>query len=120
MTVMNAVQCGSHIPTLWTSRVEDYLEYCIFVFPFLVGFAISNFLLDLLILVLPIPKVRVDFEMSRYESRLQASDLVLACKESPEVGCDWSFRFGRNVSNVPNIPLGFPTQPIKLLLLPVA
>lgn len=57
MTVMNAVQCGSHIATLWTSRVEDYLEYCIFVFPFLVGFAISNFLLDLLILVLPIPKI---------------------------------------------------------------
>lgn len=60
MIVMNAVQCGSHISALWTTNVEDYLEYCIYVFPFLNGFAISNFLLDLLILMLPIPKVPVD------------------------------------------------------------
>lgn len=59
MTVMNALQCGSHISTLWGTSVLDYLEYCIYVFPFLTGFAISNFLLDLIILALPIPKVRV-------------------------------------------------------------
>ncbi|CAF9908320.1 MAG: hypothetical protein ALECFALPRED_004379 [Alectoria fallacina] len=57
MTVMNAIQCGSHISTLWTISVSDYLEYCIYVFPFLTGFAISNFLLDVLILALPTPKI---------------------------------------------------------------
>lgn len=57
MTVMNAAQCGSHISKLWTTNVEDYLKYCIYVFPFVTGFAISNFLLDLLVLVLPIPKI---------------------------------------------------------------
>lgn len=59
MTVMNALQCGSHISALWTTNVSDYLEYCIYAFPFVMGFAISNFLLDLLILALPVPKVRV-------------------------------------------------------------
>lgn len=38
----------------------DYLEYCIYAFPFVMGFAISNFLLDLLILALPIPQVWVE------------------------------------------------------------
>ena len=65
MTVMNAVQCGSHISALWTPPVQNYLEYCIYVFPFVTGFAISNFLLDLLILVLPIPKVRTQLNRSQ-------------------------------------------------------
>ena len=59
MTVMNGVQCGSHFSMLWAD-VSQYIEYCIYVFPFVMGFAISNFLLDLLILALPLPKVRTD------------------------------------------------------------
>ena len=58
MMIMNGVQCGSHISALWTIDIENYLIYCVHVFPFLNGFAISNFLLDLLILTLPLPKVR--------------------------------------------------------------
>ena len=60
MTLMNGLACGSHISALWTPPVQNYLKYCIYAFPSLQGFAISNFLLDLLILVLPIPKVRID------------------------------------------------------------
>lgn len=59
MTVMNAVPCGSHISALWNNSISDYLEYCLYVFPSTVGFAISNFLLDLIVLALPIPKVLV-------------------------------------------------------------
>lgn len=60
MTVMNALQCGSHVSALWTTEVSAYLEYCIYAFPFLTGFAISNFLLDLLVLAVPLPKVRIN------------------------------------------------------------
>lgn len=57
MLIMNGAQCGSHISTLWTTSVSDYIEYCIYTFPWLMGFAISNFLLDLMILALPLPKI---------------------------------------------------------------
>lgn len=60
MTVMNGAQCGSHFSMLWAEDVSQYIEYCIYVFPFVMGFAISNFLLDLLILALPLPMVRID------------------------------------------------------------
>ena len=59
MTLMNGLQCGTHISALWSVGAATYQEYCIYVFPFEMGFAISNFLLDFLILVLPIQKVGV-------------------------------------------------------------
>ena len=57
MLIMNGLQCGSNISALWTTDINIYLEYCVYVFPFETGFAISNFLLDLLIILLPVPKV---------------------------------------------------------------
>ena len=57
MTVMNALQWRSHESALWTTNVDMYLGYCIYAFPFVTGFAISNFLLDLLILILPLRQV---------------------------------------------------------------
>jgi hypothetical protein len=56
MTIMNGLQCGTHISALWNS---DFLKYCIYVYPFEEGFAISNFLLDLFIILIPLPKVSV-------------------------------------------------------------
>lgn len=79
MTVMNALQCGSHISTLWGISISNYLEYCIYVFPFITGFAISNFLLDLIILALPIPKVRVESDRAEIDLTYTPSDLVFAC-----------------------------------------
>ena len=75
MTLMNALQCGSHITALWAGTIENYLEYCIYTFPFVMGFAISNFLLDLLILVLPMKKVRLNGRFA--ERRLVAHTLQI-------------------------------------------
>jgi len=47
-------QCGSHISALWDG---SYLEYCTHSFPYLYGLAISDFLLDIWILVLPFPQI---------------------------------------------------------------
>ena len=77
MTVMNALQCGSHIIYLWAGTVEDYLEYCIYVFPFELGFAISNFVLDFLILVFPIIKVRVDLHSAEMDRCSKSAGLLL-------------------------------------------
>ena len=118
MTLMNALACGSHISALWTPPVQNYLKYCIYAFPSLQGFAISNFLLDLLILVLPIPKVRIESDTG--DLRLSGSDLVPACHNSPKTSCDWSVCFSNNVSDTPVVPLAMPHSTSKYLLLPVA
>ena len=70
MTVMNALQCASHIAALWTTDTNVYMRYCIYVYPFVTGLAISNFLLDLIVLVIPLPQVST---MLRY----QGGDLML-------------------------------------------
>ena len=57
MTIMNGLQCGSDISALWSTDTDVYVMKCIYAFPFEEGFAISNFLLDLMVLILPIPKV---------------------------------------------------------------
>ena len=44
-------------------------------------------------------------KLMRDESRLHASDLVLACENPPEIRCDWSVWISHNVSNMSNIPL---------------
>ena len=95
MTIMNALQCGSHISALWGSA-SVYVEYCIYAFPFLRGFAISNFLLDLLIILLPLPQVNF---VLRYRCSLltKNSDLVFAYKSRPQICGDRSVRTGYDV-----------------------
>ncbi|MCJ1382385.1 hypothetical protein MMC17_005498 [Xylographa soralifera] len=56
MIMMNCFQCGINISALWTDPAA-YDEYCGYSFPFNIGFAVSNFLLDFLIILLPIPKI---------------------------------------------------------------
>ncbi len=48
-------QCGTHFSALWDGT---YRQYCTLSFPFLYGLAVSDFLLDVWILALPIPGVR--------------------------------------------------------------
>lgn len=48
-------QCGTHFSALWNGT---YAQYCYLSFPYLYGLAISDFLLDVWILVLPVPLVR--------------------------------------------------------------
>ncbi|KAI1813598.1 hypothetical protein GGS20DRAFT_552832 [Poronia punctata] len=47
-------QCGTHFSALWDG---NYLKYCTISFPFLYGLVISDFLLDIWILLLPIPSI---------------------------------------------------------------
>ncbi|KAI0006530.1 hypothetical protein F4779DRAFT_596223 [Xylariaceae sp. FL0662B] len=47
-------QCGTHFSALWDG---SYLQYCTISFPFLYGLVISDFLLDVWILALPIPSI---------------------------------------------------------------
>lgn len=54
--MLTGLQCGTHFSALWTGK-EDYARYCHISFPYLAGFAISDFLLDLWIICLPIPQI---------------------------------------------------------------
>ena len=56
MILMNSLQCGKKIDALWTGS-DQFLIYCNYVVPYEEAFAITNFLLDLWILLLPLPKV---------------------------------------------------------------
>lgn len=47
-------ECGTHFSALWDGT---YAEYCSISFPYLYGLAVSDFLLDVWILVLPMPIV---------------------------------------------------------------
>jgi len=51
---LTGFQCGTHFSALWDGT---YLTYCTISFPFLYGLALSDFLLDIWILALPIPSV---------------------------------------------------------------
>ncbi|KAI6083360.1 hypothetical protein F4821DRAFT_280930 [Hypoxylon rubiginosum] len=51
---LTGFQCGTHFSALWDG---SYTQYCTISFPFLYGLAISDFLLDVWILVLPIPSI---------------------------------------------------------------
>lgn len=48
---LTGFQCGTHFTALWDG---SYLKYCTISFPFLYGEAISDFLLDVWVLCLPI------------------------------------------------------------------
>lgn len=57
MIFMNSFQCGTHISALWDSE-EAYLKFCAAINPkYTEASALSNVLLDVFILALPIPKV---------------------------------------------------------------
>ncbi|KAI0116824.1 hypothetical protein F4814DRAFT_414078 [Daldinia grandis] len=51
---LTGFQCGTHFSALWDG---SYVQYCTISFPFLYGLVISDFLLDVWILVLPIPDI---------------------------------------------------------------
>ncbi|KAK5997695.1 hypothetical protein PT974_00050 [Cladobotryum mycophilum] len=49
---LTGFQCHTHFSALWDGT---YTKYCTYSFPFLYGLAISDFLLDVWVLLLPIP-----------------------------------------------------------------
>lgn len=51
---LTGFQCGTHFSAAWDGNYE---KYCTLSFPYLYGFAISDFLLDIWILSLPVPRV---------------------------------------------------------------
>ncbi|KAI1474196.1 hypothetical protein F4774DRAFT_415060 [Daldinia eschscholtzii] len=51
---LTGFQCGTHFSALWDG---SYTKYCTISFPFLYGLVISDFLLDIWILALPIPNI---------------------------------------------------------------
>ncbi|KAK0618066.1 hypothetical protein B0T17DRAFT_601028 [Bombardia bombarda] len=51
---LTGFQCGTHFSALWDGT---YLQYCTISIPFLYGIAISDVLLDIWILLLPIPGI---------------------------------------------------------------
>jgi hypothetical protein len=55
--IMSFFECGTHISAEWTSDAKIAAKYCTHNYPVLEGLAISDFLLDFWILILPIPKV---------------------------------------------------------------
>jgi hypothetical protein len=48
------LQCHTHLSALWDGT---YLKYCTISFPFAYGWVVSDFLLDVWVLALPIPIV---------------------------------------------------------------
>lgn len=51
---LTGFQCGTHFSAAWDGT---YVEYCTLSFPFLYGYAVSDFLVDIWILALPVPRV---------------------------------------------------------------
>lgn len=51
---LTGFQCGTHFSAGWDGNYE---KYCTLSFPYLYGFAISDFLLDIWILSLPVPRI---------------------------------------------------------------
>jgi len=56
MVIFNSLQCGTHITALWTGP-EAYELYCADNPVFEDTFSITNFILDLFIVLLPLPKI---------------------------------------------------------------
>lgn len=58
--IMSFFECGTHISAEWTTSAAIAAKYCTHNYPVLEGLAISDFLLDFFVLLLPIPKVCFD------------------------------------------------------------
>ena len=53
-TLMGILMCGADLEYLWPA---GHSANCHFIYPYMQGTAISDFILDVMILILPIPKV---------------------------------------------------------------
>ncbi|KAM0817959.1 hypothetical protein AB5N19_03766 [Seiridium cardinale] len=74
---LTGFQCGTHFSALWNGH---YKEYCTISFPYLYGFAISDFILDVWIVCLPIPKVlRLNAPLSKKLATLSVFLLTFIC-----------------------------------------
>ena len=73
--IVAGVQCGDKPWAAWTGS-KNYFKYCTRAFPYLLGFAISDFLTDLIIVLLPLPKVRMDSGVENRSPLKFALDLV--------------------------------------------
>jgi hypothetical protein len=54
--ILDLFACGTHIDAAWTG-VASYLKYCHIATAFEEALAISDFILDVIILLVPLPKV---------------------------------------------------------------
>ena len=54
--MLTGLTCGTHFSALWTGH-KDFAKYCKATDPYLLSLAISDFLLDIWILTLPVPQV---------------------------------------------------------------
>ncbi|KAI0972044.1 hypothetical protein F4678DRAFT_460874 [Xylaria arbuscula] len=66
---LTGFQCGTHFSALWDG---SYAEYCVLSFPFLYGLVVSDFILDIWLLVLPIPNI------SRLNTNIQRKLLIIS------------------------------------------
>ena len=51
--------CGSHVSVIW-GKVIDIITYCPHSFDFQQGFAISDFIMDIMVILTPVPAVSAD------------------------------------------------------------
>lgn len=56
--ILTGLQCGTHFSALWSGALAQ-AQYCHISYPFLLGLTISDFLLDIWIICLPLPQVGV-------------------------------------------------------------
>ena len=54
--VLAASQCGTHPSALWSGSTK-YFEYCSIALPYLLSFSVSDFITDVMILIVPIPMI---------------------------------------------------------------
>ena len=54
--ILAASRCSTHPSALWSGST-DYFEYCSIALSYLLSFSISDFITDLMILVVPIPRI---------------------------------------------------------------
>jgi len=54
--LLTCLQCGTHFSALWAVRAIK-IQYCHISYPYLLSFAISDFILDFWIIVLPLPQI---------------------------------------------------------------
>ncbi|EPE28160.1 hypothetical protein GLAREA_04951 [Glarea lozoyensis ATCC 20868] len=54
--LLTVLQCGTHFAALWAVRAVK-IQYCHISYPYLLSFAISDFIMDFWIIVLPLPQI---------------------------------------------------------------
>ena len=55
-TVGNATQCGTHLSASWSGPTQ-FFQYCSGALSVMFGFAITDFLTDIIIIIIPLSKV---------------------------------------------------------------